>query len=370
MTPTPTVSVLLPVRDAGAHLESCLRSIERQTLRDFEIIAVDDGSCDGSGETLRTRARSDRRYRVIPGPATGLAAALNVGLEHCRAELVARLDADDAMTPQRLELQAETLARDATLDVLSCLVRSFPRARIAEGFRRYDRWLNSLLTHDDILRERFVESPVAHPSVMARRSTLEAAGGYRDMGWAEDYDLWLRLLAGGARFAKIDRILHLWRDHPGRLTRTDGRYSVKRFLACKAYHLVAGPVRGADQVLIWGAGQTGRRLAKALRKLGVTPAAFVDVDARKVGRRPGGVPVHDVGDLLPLVRRRSQTVVLVAVARRGARDLIRPRLGRRGLVEGDGGPAINATTATRVASGNCSTTACRSKPRASSLPDP
>ncbi len=331
---TPTVSILLPVRDAGTHLESCLRSIERQTLRDFEVIAVDDGSCDGSGETLRARARSDQRYSVIPGPATGLVTALNIGLEHCRAELVARLDADDAMARQRLELQAETLGRDPTLEVVSCLVRSIPRARIAEGFRRYDCWLNSLLTHDDILRERFVESPVAHPSVMVRRSTLEAAGGYRDMGWAEDYDLWLRLLAGGARFAKIDRILHLWRDHPGRLTRTDGRYSVERFLACKAHHLVAGPVSGAGQVLIWGAGQTGRRLAKALRRLGVEPTAFVDVDAKKVGRRPGGVLVHGVEELLPFVRRRTRTVVLVAVARRGARDLIRPRLERRGLVEG------------------------------------
>jgi FlaA1/EpsC-like NDP-sugar epimerase len=87
-------------------------------------------------------------------------------------------------------------------------------------------------------------------------------------------------------------------------------------------------------VLIWGAGQTGRRLANALRQLGVSPAAFVDVDAKKVGRRPGGVPVHGVEDLLRLVRRRSRTVVLVAVARRGARDLIRPRLERRGLVEG------------------------------------
>ncbi len=332
--PTPTVSILLPVRDAGAHLKSCLRSIERQTLRDFEVVAVDDGSRDGSGERLRARARRDARYRVIPGPATGLVAALNVGLEHCRGELVARLDADDAMTPQRLELQAETLQREATLEVVSCRVRSIPRARIAEGFRRYDSWLNSLLTHDDILRERFVESPVAHPSVMARRSTLLGVGGYRDMGWAEDYDLWLRLLASGARFAKVDRVLHLWRDHPGRLTRTDGRYSVERFLACKAHHLVAGPLSGADQVLIWGAGQTGRRLAKALRELGVEPAAFVDVDAKKLGRQPGGVPVHGVGDLLRLVRRRSRTVVLVAVARRGARDLIRPRLKRRGLVEG------------------------------------
>ncbi len=115
---------------------------------------------------------------------------------------------------------------------------------------------------------------------------------------------------------------------------TTARATAPGNVACKAHHLVTGPVSGADQVLIWGAGQTGRRLAKALRKLGVTPAAFVDVDAKKVGRRPGGVPVHGVGDLLPLVRRRSRTVVLVAVARRGARDLIRPRLERRGLVEG------------------------------------
>ena len=87
-------------------------------------------------------------------------------------------------------------------------------------------------------------------------------------------------------------------------------------------------------MLIWGAGQTGRRLANALRELGVAPAAFIDVDGKKIGRQPGGVPVHGVEDLPRLIRRRSRTVVLVAVARRGARDLIRPRLERRELVEG------------------------------------
>jgi glycosyltransferase involved in cell wall biosynthesis len=333
-TAAPAVSILLPVRDAGVYLKSCLRSIERQTLADFEVVAVDDGSRDGSGETLRAQTQRDARFRVVPGPTTGLVAALNVGLAACRGELVARLDADDAMTSQRLELQTEMFRQEPTLEVVSSRVRSIPRARIAEGFRRYDIWLNSLLTHDDIWRERFVESPVAHPSVMVRRSSLEAVGGYRDMGWAEDYDLWLRLLARGARFAKVDRVLHLWRDHPGRLTRTDERYSVKRFLACKAHHLVTGPLQDADLVLIWGAGQTGRRLAKALRHLVVTPAAFVDIDAKKIGRAPGGVPVHGVEDLQRLVGRQPRTVVLVAVARRGARDLIRPRLQRRGLVEG------------------------------------
>lgn len=328
----PSVSVLLPVRNAAPWLDDCLDSLARQSLVDHEVVAVDDGSDDGSAALLDRRAEADSRVRVIHRPARGLVATLNHGLAHCRAPLVARMDADDVSHPRRLELQTAELASRADASVVSCLVRHFPRSRVERGFSLYEDWLNSLVSHDDMACERFVESPVAHPSVMVRTETLRNAGGWRDVDWAEDYDLWLRLFRDGARFAKVRRPLFFWREHESRLTRTDDRYSVGSFLRCKAHFLVRGPLAGGRPVVLWGAGRTGRRMSKLLTDEGIDIGAVVDIDPTKIGRRLRGAPVIDPGELGDHLSR--EVVVLAAVASRGARELIRKRLVGLGLVEG------------------------------------
>ncbi|MDX1503906.1 MAG: glycosyltransferase [Thermoanaerobaculia bacterium] len=333
MSSEPRVSVLLPVHDAREHLDDAIESIERQSFADFEVVAVDDGSTDGSADLLDAWSRRDDRVRWISSHRRGLVGALNLALAAARAPLVARMDADDRCDARRLELQVALLDRKREVTVASCLIRHFPDSQVAEGFRHYERWLNSLVTHEEIWRDRFIESPVPHPSVMARRAALLAVGGYRDVGWPEDYDLWLRLAARGARFEKVPETLLLWRDHAGRLTRTDPRYAVERFLACKAHHLTQGPLLGADGVLLWGAGQTGRRLSKHLARRGAPLAAFLDIDERKIGRTLRGLPIHPVDDLPRLLSAPGRTTVLAAVSSRGARELIRQRLDGLGLVE-------------------------------------
>jgi hypothetical protein len=240
------------------------------------------------------------------------------------------MDADDISHPRRLELQEAALRDDPDLDVVSCLVRHFRWSRVGEGFRIYESWLNSLMTPEAIARERFVESPVAHPSAMVRKDLLE--DGYRDNGGPEDYDLWLRLIAGGAKIAKIERYLFFWREHGERLTRVDGRYSVENFLRCKAEYLLSGPLQGAGRVVVWGAGQTGRRLSKHLIRGGAPVEAFVDIDPDKIGRTLRGRPIIGVDGLPALLG--DGTVVLASVASRGARALIREQLDALGLIEG------------------------------------
>jgi len=331
---TPKVSVLLPVRNGGSWLEDSLASLARQTLRTFEVIAVDDGSTDGSESLLDRWSVRDPRFTVVHRQAQGLVGALNHGLELCRAPLVARMDADDISHPRRLELQAALLASRPEAGVVSCLVRHFPSHRVAEGFRVYEAWLNSLTTHDRMARERFVESPVAHPSVMVRREVLTEIGGWRDVGWAEDYDLWLRCFEADVIFSKLKHSLFFWREHGERLTRTNDRYSVPNFLRCKAHYLARGPLAEARKVILWGAGQTGRRISKFLFEEGVEIAAVVDIDPGKIGGTLRGIPVIAPDDLSTHIG--PDTVVLVAVASRGARQLIRARLEELGLEEGRG----------------------------------
>jgi glycosyltransferase involved in cell wall biosynthesis len=329
----PLVSVLLPVRDGGSLLEGCLRSLQRQTVTDLEVVAVDDGSEDGSGELLDRWAAEDPRYRVLHLPRSGLVPALNAGVEACRAPLVARMDADDVSHPRRLELQLGLLRSRPEVGVVSCLVRHVPWQRVAEGFRLYEAWLNSLTTHDRMARERFVESPLAHPSALLRRRLLLEVGGYRDRGWPEDYDLWLRLFGAGVRFAKIQRLLYFWRERPDRLSRVGTAYTTDAFLRCKAHFLVAGPLAGTSRVVVWGAGQTGRRLSRHLLEAGGSVEAFVDIDPLKIGRTVRDRPVLAPEDLGS--RLGTGTVVLAAVASRGARDLIRSRVDALGLTEGE-----------------------------------
>jgi glycosyltransferase involved in cell wall biosynthesis len=328
----PRVSILLPVANAGQYLEQCRYSLERQSLTDIEVVAVDDGSDDGSGELLDSWADDDSRVRVFHEPASGLVATLNLGLAACRAPLVARMDADDVSHPERLRIQADLLFENRDVGVVSCLVKHFPRRDVGEGFLVYERWLNSLLSHEQMARERFVESPLAHPSAMSRREVLTGVGGYHDCGWPEDYDLWLRLMEAGVRFAKVERPLFFWREHGGRLTRRDLRYSTDAFLRCKARYLATGPLSRATKVVMWGAGRTGRRLSRYLKDRGVFTDAFIDIDDEKIGRSARGRPIVRPSSLPDLVE--PGTVVLAAVASRGARGLIRRRLRDLGLEEG------------------------------------
>ena len=330
----PAVSVLLPVRNARPYLADCIASLDRQSLADYEVVAVDDGSVDGSAEILDAWADRDPRVHVHHLQPSGLVAALNAGLEDCRAPLVARMDADDISHPRRLELQTQLLDAQPGIGVASCLVRHFRWHRVGEGFRIYEAWLNSLVTPGEIARERFVESPVAHPSVMVRRELLDRVGGYRDFGGPEDYDLWLRLLEWGVEIAKIELFLCFWREHGERLTRVDGRYSVENFLRCKARFLLSGPLASSRRVVVWGAGQTGRRLSKHLLRGGAPLECFIDIDPEKIGRTLRGLPIIGVEDLPAMLG--GDTVVLAAVASRGARHLIREQLDGFGLVEGLG----------------------------------
>ena len=267
----PLISVLLPVRDAGPHLAGCIASLERQRLSDFEVVAVDDGSTDGSGVALDAWARHDPRVAVLHRPADSLVAALNAGLARCRAPLVARMDADDVCHPGRLELQVALLAARPELGAASCLVRHFPWSGVGEGFRIYEAWLNSLTTPAAIARERFIESPVAHPSAVVRRELFEGCVGYRDFDGPEDYDLWLRLLEAGVQIAKVERYLYFWREHKDRLTRTEGRYSVESFLRCKARYLLRGPLDSASAVVVWGAAAPSAIMSSVLIVAGRPP---------------------------------------------------------------------------------------------------
>jgi hypothetical protein len=218
--------------------------------------------------------------------------------------------------------------------VVGSLVAGFPADEVGEGFQLYFEWLNSLTSHEDISREIFVESPIANPSAAFRKSWIQRLGGYRDHGWPEDYDLWLRFYLAGAQFAKVPEVLVEWREHPDRLTHQDSRYSVENFLRAKAHYLARGPAQGRDAVFVWGAGMTGRRLSKHLEREGLPLEAFIEVDTKKIGSTRRGKPIIAVDELSGMWNKFRNPILLTAVRARSAAPLIKEQLDRLGLGEG------------------------------------
>jgi glycosyltransferase involved in cell wall biosynthesis len=323
----PEISVLLPARDAASTLGAALEGVRaQQGAPPFEIVCVDDGSSDGTPALLAQAAREDPRVRVVRGEGRGLVAALTLGLSHCRGALVARMDADDLVHPDRLRLQAAWLAAHPALGAVGSLVRLIPRP-LTPGLLRLEEWLDEQRTEEQCAHARFIEAPLVHPSITFRRAALDAAGGFQDRGWAEDWDLLLRLVEAGYALAKVPEVLLWWRDSPSRLTRTGPAYREEQMVRLRAHYLARGPLRGRPFDL-WGAGPTGKRLLRALEPHGLRPRRVIDIDPRKQVAR--GVRITQADQ----VGAPDGTLVLCAVGARGARESIRAALEPLGYREG------------------------------------
>ncbi|MCF7668926.1 MAG: glycosyltransferase [Verrucomicrobia bacterium] len=326
------VSVVIPVYNAAASLEPAVCSIIGQTLEDWELLIIDDGSTDDSASIAAAWAKADPRIHLLPRPHEGIVSALNYGLEHADGRYIARMDADDISMCDRLARQAEYLERRRATGLVGCRVAYGGDPRRNQGYALHVAWINSLSTPESIQLNRFVESPFAHPSVMFRRELLDLSGGYRDGGYPEDYELWLRWLSAGVQMERLPRTLLIWNDPPGRLSRTAPRYSLEAFYRVKARYLapLIRETAAGREVWIWGAGRTTRQRAKHLFDYGVSPAGYIDIDPRKIGQviadRPVVAPSSMPGP--------GAALVIGYVGRRGARRQIRGELDARGFVEG------------------------------------
>lgn len=329
----------MPVHNGGDYLFAAVKSILEQQHVELELILIDDRSTDSAiSNTLNQLTNQQKQLiKIIPAKQAGLVSALNTGIKQAKNPFLARMDADDIAHPQRLASQLTYLEQHTDVDICAAKVDIFSEQHdLGKGYQLYQQWLNRLINHSDIEREIFIESPIPHPTVLMSQSIINELGLYQDNSWPEDYDLWLRALINGFKFGKPDSSpLLKWRDYPNRTSRRDSRYNKQQFLRCKAFYLRQHlSQQGINEIIIWGAGETGIKLHDLLEKY-FHISGFYDVNPKLKHQFKRRKPVCIIeNESTEIVKPDNQQFILVAVGTRGARDRIRSFLINKQLIEG------------------------------------
>lgn len=207
MPTQPTVSVLMPVRNAAAYVASSVGSLLRQTLNDVELLVINDGSTDATLEIIRSF--SDRRIRVVGDHHNyGIAARLNEGLDLATGRFIARMDADDIAAPHRLARQVDFLSANETVDLVGSAAAYIDvHGGLIGAPREYP------LTDFEIKLRLLTSNCILHPTVMFRRRGADFRYS-TEFQFAQDYELWLRLVEDKT-YANLPDVLLLQRRHDG-----------------------------------------------------------------------------------------------------------------------------------------------------------
>ena len=205
----------MPVYNGERFLREAVESVLNQTLRELELIAVDDGSTDSSLDILTEYARTDPRVVIVRRKHAGLPAALNAGIRQAKYDLIARLDSDDRMLPNRLERQLWFLAQrpEAAVVCSDCFYIDINGKRLGQSACRVD------VERGCRERELALFLDIVHPTVMMQKRFIEEAGGYReDLSYGEDRELWGQMVTGGMSIECQGENLIEYRMHGGAMT--------------------------------------------------------------------------------------------------------------------------------------------------------
>jgi glycosyltransferase involved in cell wall biosynthesis len=210
---SPLISILIPAKGDLDFFSETLKSIDESTCEDFEVLIIDDGISNYALDLIEKKICGRMNFRIVKNQGSGIVKAINTGIKESTGEYIARIDSDDRLVPTRLQTQADFLFENPLVGVVGTQITYIDQFGKSLGTSRYPV-KNLTLTGRD-----FRYCPIAHPSVMIRRETLNEVGNYQSFlkykgrDYAEDYFLWTRI----ARIAQIRNLaapLTLYRQHP------------------------------------------------------------------------------------------------------------------------------------------------------------
>lgn len=303
------VSILIPFKDVEDYLEECLNSIQNQTYKNWEVIAVNDGSVDNSLEIATKFSTLDKRFKVLSNDESGIITALRKAYKNCKGEYISRMDADDHMTPDRIQIMVHSLIDNGKGSLAVGKVKYFSKHGVNDGYDRYEKWLNKLTETGTNFQEIYKECVIPSPCWMVHKSDFDNCGAFTPDRYPEDYDLAFRFYEKELTCIPCTSTLHYWRDYDNRTSRTSEHYAQNYFLDIKLHYFLKLEYQSTNEIVVWGAGKKGKKIANTLVQKKI-PFHWVCDNPKKIGKDIYGVQLKHFSILKDI--KNSKTIITVA----------------------------------------------------------
>ncbi|MGB5459375.1 MAG: glycosyltransferase [Eudoraea sp.] len=311
------ISVLIPFKNTSVYLPECVDSILSQSYQNWEVIAIDDHSEDNSLSIVEHYSSRDTRIKVHPNKGNGIISALRTAYNLSKGELLTRMDSDDIMNSNKLEIMASSLEKHGKGHIAVGGVRYFSDRGISNGYERYEKWLNKLTATGANYSEIYKECVIPSPCWMVYKKDLEECGAFEPNRYPEDYDLTFRFYERGLQCIPCNEILHRWRDYDSRTSRTSEHYAQNYFLHIKLHYFLKLHHDHRRPLTVWGAGNKGKSIARDLLQQNI-PFHWLCDNPNKIGKTIYGKEMKHFNYLLNL----EKPISIVTVANEEAQEMI------------------------------------------------
>ncbi|WP_245593009.1 glycosyltransferase family 2 protein [Crocinitomix catalasitica] len=259
------VSIILAAKDTAPFLRDCLDSILNQTYKNWELLAINDHSTDGTKEIIEEYAGLDSRIIALNSDTPKLIPTLQYGYKFAKGDLINRMDSDDKMPHDKLETLVEAWMPYGKGTVIAGGTEHFvDEGEVGDGFLRYEKWLNHVAKHSLHKDEIYKECVIPSHSWIIHKDDLDLIDAFNPLVYPEDYDLCFRMYKHNLNIVGIDKVLHFWRDRDNRISRTWEEYKDNRYFDMKMryfYEIDRDPTR---PLVLWGGGRNGKDMAKII----------------------------------------------------------------------------------------------------------
>ena len=306
------VSIIIPFKNPGQFFAPCLKSIQLQTHDELEILMVNDHSNEMDVELAQSFQKMDHRFHLIHSTGNGIIDALQTGLEKANGVYISRMDADDIMTRDKIQLLTNKLSNAPKKTICIGLVSYFASNKeLNEGYKNYENWLNSLSINENNFKDIYKECTIPSPCWMMRKEELVALGGFNSLSYPEDYDLAFKLFYASFNVVTVKKTIHRWRDHMDRISRTSNTYQFDNFIKLKLSYLLKKELKNAELVL-WGAGKKGKKIASLLNDKNIS-FKWISANPNKIGHIIYRNKINEIQHL----NEKKLKLVICAISQKG-----------------------------------------------------
>ncbi|RLJ60922.1 glycosyltransferase involved in cell wall biosynthesis [Lacinutrix venerupis] len=279
----PLISILIPFKNTELFLGECLDSIINQTYSNWELLIIDDNSTDNSYSLVESYTKKNTRIKLFKNEGSGIINALKLAFSKSKGTYITRMDSDDIMPNIKLETLLKNLQQHGKRYIATGLVSYFSAEGISDGYRKYETWLNKLTSKGTNYSEIYKECVIPSPCWMISREDLLNIDAFNPTRYPEDYDLTFRFYQANYKIIPCNQTLHFWRDYGTRASRTDANYAENSFIDIKLYYFLKLDYNKKQPLVIWGAGNKGKAIAKKLNALNI-PFYWICDNPKKIGK--------------------------------------------------------------------------------------